>query len=151
MGLAHQRARSEAPLKRSGPGGVRRLTAIVSGVARRIGGGEAAAFDEAAREAFRAGRIPDAPPPLPSATNADSPAARSDALRPINTVLAPMVRPSRPTPEATDQTDVAPSPTRPRRQAGDTAPDLLLRPSAGVPAVADDFFDSLVRRVEGDR
>lgn len=38
-----------------------------------------------------------------------------------------------------------------RQPAGDTAPDFLLRTPSGVLPVADDFFDGLIRRVEGDR
>jgi len=38
-----------------------------------------------------------------------------------------------------------------RRQPGDTAPDFLLRTPPSVAPVADDFFDGLIRRVEGDR
>jgi len=38
-----------------------------------------------------------------------------------------------------------------RRQPGDTAPDFLLRTPTSVTPVADDFFDDLIRRVEGDR
>jgi hypothetical protein len=41
--------------------------------------------------------------------------------------------------------------TRTRRQPGETAPERLLRAPAAAASVADDFFDGLVRRVEGDR
>jgi hypothetical protein len=46
-----------------------------------------------------------------------------------------------------------PSPTeRPaRRQAGDTAPEFLLRTPTSVTRVVDDFLDGVIRRVEGDR
>jgi hypothetical protein len=37
-----------------------------------------------------------------------------------------------------------------RRQADSPAPDYLRTPSSVAP-VADDFFDGLIRRVEGDR
>ncbi len=40
---------------------------------------------------------------------------------------------------------------RSRRRPGDTAPESLLRTPPGAAAVANDFFDALVRRVEGDR
>ena len=44
------------------------------------------------------------------------------------------------------------SPAPPRRhQPGDTAPDSLLQAPTSVVAVADDFFDGLVRQIEGDR
>jgi hypothetical protein len=39
----------------------------------------------------------------------------------------------------------------PRRQPGDTAPDFLSRTPTNVTLVADDFFDGLIRRIEGDR
>ena len=43
-------------------------------------------------------------------------------------------------------------PARPfRRQAGDTAPDFLMRAPPSVSSTADAFFDGLVRRVESDR
>lgn len=38
-----------------------------------------------------------------------------------------------------------------RQLAGETAPDFLLRTPSGVSPIADDFFDGLIRRVEGDR
>jgi hypothetical protein len=38
-----------------------------------------------------------------------------------------------------------------RRQPGDTAPGSLLRTPSSVAPVADEFFDSLIRRVESDR
>jgi len=38
-----------------------------------------------------------------------------------------------------------------RRQPGETAPESLLRAPAAAASVVDDFFDGLVRRVEGDR
>ena len=40
---------------------------------------------------------------------------------------------------------------RTRRRPSDTAPELLLRTPPGAAAVAADFFDALIRRVEGDR
>jgi Beta-lactamase superfamily domain len=45
----------------------------------------------------------------------------------------------------------APSTLPRRRQPGETAPDFLLRTPTNVAPVADDFFDGLIRRVEGDR
>jgi hypothetical protein len=45
---------------------------------------------------------------------------------------------------------VSPAPPR-RRQPGETAPDFLLRTPTNVAPVADDFFDGIIRRVEGDR
>lgn len=38
-----------------------------------------------------------------------------------------------------------------RRSAGDTAPEALLRTPSRVTPVADEFFDGLTKRVEGDR
>jgi hypothetical protein len=38
-----------------------------------------------------------------------------------------------------------------RRRPGETAPDSLLQAPASVSLAADDFFDGLIRQVEGDR
>ena len=43
------------------------------------------------------------------------------------------------------------SPVRGHRRVGETAPESLLQTPPGVMTIADDFFDSLTRRVEGDR
>jgi hypothetical protein len=40
---------------------------------------------------------------------------------------------------------------RRRRRPGETAPESLLRTPDSAASVADDFFDGLIRRVEGDR
>ena len=37
------------------------------------------------------------------------------------------------------------------RAPGDTAPDFMLRAPAIVTPVADDFFDGLIRQVDGER
>jgi hypothetical protein len=140
-----------ARLNRRGSDSVRTLAGIISNMRRRIGGREASTFEEAVREAFRAAMVLGPALPLPSPVDPESPAARQDGLRPISTVLVPMLGGNLQKQEAPDRPEVTPSAARPPRQAGDTAPDHLLRPSASVPAVADDFFDGLVRRVEGDR
>jgi hypothetical protein len=40
---------------------------------------------------------------------------------------------------------------RPPRAPGDTAPDFMLRAPASVTTMADDFFDGLIRPVDGER
>ena len=37
------------------------------------------------------------------------------------------------------------------RAPGDTAPDFMLRAPASVIPMADDFFDGLIRQVDGER
>ena len=49
-----------------------------------------------------------------------------------------------------ERAEEPPGPPR-RRKPGETAPDFLLRTPTSVTPVADDFFDGLIRRVEGDR
>ena len=46
---------------------------------------------------------------------------------------------------------VAGSRVQRRRRPGETAPDSLLQAPASVSLAADDFFDRLIREVEGDR
>jgi hypothetical protein len=133
---------------------------------------EAAAYKEAAREAFRTTGV------LLRRPESSRPASPGDRPRPdgtpegqIDTVIdAPSYNRKRtvtrsiasgPPPEieivdpgATLGEDViadAPEPGQGRNQAKASAPGHLLRKPANVTRVADDFFDGVVRRVEGDR
>jgi hypothetical protein len=49
-----------------------------------------------------------------------------------------------------ERAEEPPGPPR-RRKPGETAPGFLLRTPTSIAPVADDFFDDLIRRVEGDR
>jgi hypothetical protein len=138
---------------------------------------EAAAYKEAAREAFRTTGVV-LRRPEPSRPEPSRPASPGDRRRPdgtpegqIDTVIdAPSYNRKRtvtrsiasgPLPEieivdpgATLGEDViadASEPGQGRNQAKASAPGHLLREPANVTRVADDFFDGVVRRVEGDR
>jgi hypothetical protein len=70
-----------------------------------------------------------------------------DIPRPVGSVSAEAV----PAPAATTDA-LEPGPAeRPPAQAGERAPDSLLRTPTSVTTISDDFFDGLIRRVEGDR
>lgn len=141
-------------------------------VAAEFDPGEAAAYKEAAREAFRTtGDLLDAPRALGPGSTAETARLAASAEGPIESAgglpayarkpgpihsdelgassRSEMVEPGAITVE--DGVSDAPSPGRARNQAGASAPDHLLRKAANATRVADDFFDGLVRRVEGDR
>jgi hypothetical protein len=149
---------------------VARARARLAALVRRPA--EAAAYEAAVREAFRTGTTLEAPRllapaptarPLAPAPTAESPASTSGAARPVTSVFAPTApAAARPVASVSAPTTSAAEPAREptaaegpsprhRRQAGETAPDYLLRAPTGGTAVADDFFDGLIRRVEGDR
>jgi hypothetical protein len=107
-----------------------------------------------ARASGGAGRPPEAPshpdPAVPSAGLAAAPtpeAIRATVAR-AQAVGTDMPSSAEPIPSSTAP-DLRGS--RTRRQPGETAPESLLRAPAAAATVADDFFDGLVRRVEGDR
>jgi hypothetical protein len=121
---------------------------------------EAAEFDAAERRAYEAAvklwgslapatastpRPADPPGPVPdpaAATDAPTWAALPSPQNP------PDDRPTGPAGTPSEPTVAAPY----RRQPGDTtAPGSLLRTPSNVTLVADEFFDSLIRRAEGDR
>jgi hypothetical protein len=52
--------------------------------------------------------------------------------------------------QAAEPAVAEPRTRRRRRRAGETAPDDLLHPPTSVESAANDFFDGLVRRVNGD-
>ena len=146
------------PREFSVPGTLRRVLG-------RLGSGDAAAYDEAAREAFKAGTPTDLPPSGPSYDVAGSrgapppgkfaePARRQDAT----TAKQPSSLGSGPTDDSLGSTgstahepsmeDRLPEPHPP--PGADSAEDPL-RPPTNVTPVADDFFDGLIKRVEGKR
>jgi hypothetical protein len=144
-------------------GAARRLIArLKPGGGTGIGVTEAAEFDAAARQAFQAAlkldarsnldaptpRVPASPPShvIEAGGPAPAPAAVVDtkALATANQSLENLAAP---TVESPEKAVVAPR----REQPGDRAPDSLLRAPSSVTSVADDFFDSLPRRVESDR
>jgi hypothetical protein len=122
------------------------------------------AFEEAARKAFLAGTVLEAPKPPPPAQSARKPAERpleTVGGRPASPIAAIRTRPAA-QPGLAEQTlephdtrgDDRPTddafPDRGARKADPSWPDLLRTPSAVAP-VADDFFDGLIRRTERDR
>ena len=117
-----------------------------------VGGKDANAYDEAAKEAYLAGTVKDAPKPigLPvadhSAPSVPAPTGpRHPALAAAPTVAVP--RAVSPSPTAVPEANEAGRP----RLGGETAAEPMPRIPASVASIADDFFDGLIRRVEGDR
>jgi hypothetical protein len=100
-------------------------------------------------ETSTAGAAASAPDPArPDALDAE-PATLSAAplATPAHALLA-IVPASEPTPRRVRGERIA---SQSRRQAGTAALDHLLRSPTSVDSAADDFFEGLVRRVEGDR
>jgi len=124
------------------------------------GATEAAEFDAAERRAYEAavklwsGSL--APPTASSPRPADppGPVPESTVAMDAPTWAAP---PSPQNPPDDRPTGPAGAPSAPvsatpyARQPGETAPGSLLRAPSNVTLVADEFFDSLIRRVESDR
>lgn len=113
-----------------------------------LDGKEAGAYDEAVRVAYRTDTTIDAPRPI---APPESPPFDPRLQRPIRS--SSMTKPGttiRPV-ESAAPPAVPEVKARGRRpQIGETAPESLRTP-ASVTSVADDFFDGLIRRVEGDR
>jgi len=195
--VARARARLAALVRRPSAPAIQRLSRLMPGVAGRIDQPEAAAYDEAARNAFRAATTLGSVRPLAHAPTTGLPASASQAelagasisgsttpgatpAAPAAPTATPATTPAAPTDESRTPASWAPSPFAPvsawtvpavapankpvprpaaaeapaarhRRQAGETAPDRLLRPSENVDSAAGDFFDGLVRLVEGKR
>jgi hypothetical protein len=134
----------------------------------RVDPREAAAYEEAAREAFKAGTPTDVRTSAPSVDAGDFTGSRD--ARPPGTLAEPArlqdaATTKRPDPLGSEPTEGTlgfadakanePAiedrlPDLNSRAAGDAATDLLRTPRSVTP-VADDFFDSLIRRVEGKR
>jgi hypothetical protein len=148
------------------------LTRITRGWAAQFDPREAAAYREAAREAFRTtGELVDAPGEARTGSPADMPSPVASADGRLESVVRPPAYerkpgPSRaPAPRAPTESKIVdpgaisaevaitdPSaPGQAQNQAKASAPGDLLREPANVTRVADDFFDGVVRRVEGDR
>ena len=146
-----------------------RLVRLMGRVTAPLHRREAAAYDDAAREAFRmAGGRFDTPEPVTPRASANAPAAAAPvpvlesvgktgmSARPGNTRLPAVVAASEevtvePEPFAAENVPSGVPTGQEPKQAGSSAPDHLLRTPTGVTRVADDFFDGLIRRVEGDR
>ena len=162
--VVRAQARLARLLRRPDASGLHLLAGLMPG---RIDPEDAAAYDEAAREAFRAGTTLGALRPFAADASPEPSSSTSGAARPDPWVSAPTASPaaagvarvSAPTPpapasagELARERAAAGRPARrPRHQAGETAPESLLRTPTSVVPIADDFFDSILRRVEGDR
>jgi hypothetical protein len=151
-------------VKRPRARGLQRLAGLVPGVAPRIDPTEAAAHDAAVREAFlhgtpieaprRVASVPHTEERAPSdSTPADSlvPPAPAAATAPTTPHTVRNVEPVSPAPAAATAPTTAEPAAEVEQQAGESAPDFLLRTPTGATRIADDFFDGLIRRVEGDR
>jgi hypothetical protein len=176
--IARARGRLEALLRLPGAG-VRRVTSRIPGALTGTDAADAAAFEEAARKAYREGMTIETPRPDGSVPGTRSPVPGVARSRGIAAALGPAAPPrslasvaARPAdmegaageaaefgaaepaaveyPTSEPGAEVRPT-VRRRRQPGDTAPDFLLRTPTSVDPIADDFFDGLIRRVEGDR
>jgi len=142
------------------------LARLIPGRGARTAASQAAEFDAAARKAYQlALKLETAAPLAPAPPTARSAGAPTSApAPPAAPVATPAVVPARASAWATppiqpaeqsaapvgEAPEESPAPPR-RRQPGDTAPGFLLRTPTSVTRVADDFFDDLIRRVEGDR
>lgn len=143
--------------------GIERPDGLTPGAAPGVYPAEAAAWEAIVRESFRAGVRLEAPTAPEAGRTAGSSTSPSAAGPPISSVFA------RRAPAAARRVASVSAPTAPAaeparepaadgqpelghlQQAGDTAPEFLLRTPTRVTPVADDFFDGLIRRVEGDR
>jgi hypothetical protein len=138
--------------------GRRFLARLVPRFGEGIGAAEAAEFDAAARQAYQAALKLD----MGSRAPASPPSRPADAPGPVPEFTATAeaeasvwaTRPSLPEVRLVDLPGQAPEPASAalhRRQPGEnTAPGSLLRTPSNVTLVADEFFDSLIRRVESD-
>jgi hypothetical protein len=124
---------------------------------------DTAAYEEAARKAFLAGTLPDAPNAGPPAGSMTTPAERplgTMAARPEPQLGAGTASSGGAAPDDGAET-LDPGEVREDDQtdplAGREAPNVdgpwpdLLRTRSAVTPMADDFFDGLIRRVERDR
>jgi hypothetical protein len=145
----------------------RRLVArLRPGRGAGVGSSEGAEFDAAARRAYQAAlklddgmslapappraRPAETPGPVPESRGAfdePEPQEGSDESALAVTPNQPLGPPATAVRESDERATEAPG----REQLGYTSPDPLLRTRPGVDSVADDFFDSLIRRIEGDR
>lgn len=157
---ARVRAHLAALVRRLRAPALRSLGGLMPRVAARIDPAETAAYEEAVNEAFRAATLEDprplglAPPakPLVPTPPAEASASMSGAARPLAYGSAPATHGAAAAVESAQEPTTAErlAPWR-RQQAADTVPDFLLQTPTRVTPVADDFFEGLIRRVEGDR
>jgi hypothetical protein len=127
---------------------VRTRLAILRG---SIGRRDAGAFHEAVRAAYKADTPIDAPRPIGPAETAESPPSGLRPAPPIRPDVVPDHRTTiRPVEPALPAAVAEPDPER-RPVVDPTAPESTLRTPISVTSVAEDFFESLIRRVEGDR
>ena len=105
------------------------------------------------------------PGPEPAASTAPHPTPGTDSSalsQRVQEILESAARPTEdaapsPPPDAPEEVlstgpEIGPDGASARwRRPGVTAPEEMLQPSASVAPAADDFFDGLVRRVEGNR
>lgn len=129
----------------------------------RVDPGEAAAWEAIVRESFRAGATLEAPTALEAEPTASTSTSPSAPTRPVSSDFARrgpvaargVASVSAPTTPAAEPAREPAADVRPEllhlQQARETAPEFLLRTPTRVTPVADDFFDGLIRRVEGDR
>lgn len=143
--------------------GLGRPNGRTSGAAAWVDPGEAAAWEAIVRESFRAGATLEAPTAPEAGQTASSSTSPSAPARPVSSAFAlrgpvaarGVASVSAPTTPAAEPAQEPAAEVRPElphlQQAGETAPEFLLRTPTRVTPVADDFFDGLIRRVEGDR
>jgi hypothetical protein len=157
---------------------MRSLAAALGLLARLVpgqGARRAAEFDAAARDAYRtalkietaaalapaahvppaadepASARPVAPDAEPAAVQTtSSTVAEPTAVDHASRWASPPGLQDRPVPPRREPDDSIPAQPR-RRKRGETAPESMLRTPPDVAPVADDFFDSIMRQVEGDR
>ena len=135
--------------------GRRLLARFVPDRGAGIAAAEADEFDAAARQAYEAAQKLRSGSPLAVAPPADSPAVATEPALTGAARVSAWASPSRllteePAAPGTRSSEPATAAAH-RRQAGETAPDSTLRTPSSVAVVADDFFDTLIRRAEGDR
>jgi hypothetical protein len=138
----------------------RRLVArLRPGGGAAVGSIQAADFDVAARQAYRAAlKLDDGMPlaPAPPRVRPAGPPGLGTEGEPLDgrdesaAAVAADMPPEPPAAafgESPERATDAPRRGRPTH----TSPDSMLRTPSGVDSIADDFFDSLIRRVEDDR
>lgn len=127
---------------------IARITEWVRARMPPLPGEEAGAYDEAVRVAYRTDTTIETPRPM---APLESPPFDPRLRRPIPSSSFPSLGTTIVPVEPAGAPAVPELKTGRRRpQLGDTVPESLRTP-ASVTSVADDFFDGLIRRVEGDR
>lgn len=167
-------ARARAPLaalvRRPSVSMLQRLAGLVPGARARIDPDDAAAYDEASRAAFLAAVRETspasirpaafrprraAPPAKPIAPLIQQPESgptsqRSRSLPPGPAAQVPIGRPGTPPAAQLEVIDHEKA-KHESAPSNESAPGFPMQSSRTVDSVADDFFDSLIRRVEDNR